>query len=158
MTDDKAIEQALLFSASSKLPIPELYANVRARKKGVVQLLDPRAVISREHALGAYINARQAFAERTNIAKTPAMEMLLFAAMTKQISDAIRITGAKSSGDFVLFCSDRAAYSGIAQLFSTHSEFRPPKAHSAAAAKRFSMKDCATASILQGMAMSRLGD
>lgn len=72
----------------------------------VAQVFDPEMVINRTHLLGAYLNAINSFDSGNNAAKNVGMEMLLFAAMTRQISDAIKLVGAKSSKDFILFACD----------------------------------------------------
>ena len=147
---------ALVMRASSSLPIDRLYLKVRTLKGGVVQLIDPKAVVSREHVLGAYLDAKRAFAGHTNIANSMAVEMLLFTAMTKQISDAIKAAGAKSGSDFVLFCSSNAAYLKVKPFLSSHAEFRPSRASALAAVKRLGIRDTSTEAVLQGMALSRL--
>ncbi len=156
MLSSTAAKAAVIVIASSRVPIQELHCRAQQRGKSVVQLFDPKTIISREHILGAYMDAQLAFDERRNIAKSVAMEMLLFAAMTRQISDAIRVAGAKSSSDFVLFCSDQQAYTKISQLLERSSEFKPNGSHSAAAAKRLGLKTARTEAVLQGMALSRL--
>ena len=121
----------------------------------VAQIFDPKRVISRTHLIGAYLNALYSFSERRNIAKNASTEMLLFAAMTRKITDAITLIGAKSSSDFILFCSDLAVSKKVAGLLSPSREFRPAKPRSSSASHFIGIENDDEA-VLQRMALSRL--
>ena len=66
-----------------------------ARTFGEIQLLDARLVCGRDHLLAAYEHAERAMREGTNVAKTLAVEFVLYAAGERQISDAIRKVGVR---------------------------------------------------------------
>ncbi|MCL4411710.1 hypothetical protein M1329_02150 [Candidatus Marsarchaeota archaeon] len=159
--DDKQLSEAagkaVIIEASSKLGIAELHTalSANAAKHGVAQIFDPGRVISRTHIAGAYLNALYALSERRNIAKNAATEMLLFAAMTRKISDAIELVGAKKSSDFILFCSDRNMLKEVSDLISSSKEFRPGKSSSGLASRALDVENDDVA-VLQKMALSRL--
>ncbi|MEM0149451.1 MAG: KEOPS complex subunit Cgi121 [Candidatus Micrarchaeaceae archaeon] len=94
------------------------------RNGTVVQAFDSSAIINKEHLLFAYANASIAKAEKRNRASSAALEMLCFAALTMQISDAIRICGAKEGSKMVIFSNSRAAYKKIEGMLSSVGEFR----------------------------------
>lgn len=130
--------------------------------KGTVQLLEPSMVISRKHLLGAYLNARLSFKEHTNIAKSMAMEMLLFASMRKQIKDAIPVIGAKDPQNFVAFADNTKSFNHIATLLTDIREFKPATTESIKTAKNYSIdarnaKELDTL-VLQKMAVARISD
>jgi len=64
-----------------------------ARTLDEIQLLDARRVCGCDHLLAAYEHAQRAMREGTNLAKTLAVEFVLYAAGERQISDAIRKVG-----------------------------------------------------------------
>ena len=110
-----------------------------AKKSGgrgeVVQLFDPDAIIGRGHILYAYLNSLLAFREGSNRSKSVGLEMLLFAAMTRQISEAIKRVGAKTKDDVLLFAT-RSSYTYVKKYTRREEEFRPTKRHRAEAAAR----------------------
>jgi tRNA threonylcarbamoyladenosine modification (KEOPS) complex Cgi121 subunit len=144
--------------ASSKAGIDELLRFVEEANKGktVFQLFDYGNVINDNHLHAAYLNTLLSFHDGTNIASKSYIEMLLFVAMTKQISEAITIAGIKSPKSFVVFSNSRDAlhrFGRIAKL----ARFGATRLHARKAAKRFGI---GTGSINQGilmrMAVSRL--
>lgn len=149
--------------ASSKKDIDELLDMVRSSndRKSVVQIFDSRRIAGRMHLIGAYANALIAFNNKTNRTKSKAMEMLLFAAMTDQIEDAIAFAGAKSSSDFVVFANRKGALSKL-RAIELDKDFNPTiqslrKAAEAAGIKAGrKRKHEIEAMVLQKMAVSRL--
>ncbi len=153
----EAARMVVILKASSHLDITELHAAIQAKvgAHDVAQIFDPKRVISRTHLIGAYLNALYSFSERRNIAKNASTEMLLFAAMTRKITDAITLIGAKSSSDFILFCSDLAVSKKMAGLLTSSKEFRPAKPRSSSASHFIGIENDDEA-VLQRMALSRL--
>jgi tRNA threonylcarbamoyladenosine modification (KEOPS) complex Cgi121 subunit len=156
-------EKFLIKVASSRATIEELLleiAKINRDKEAVVQIFDPGRVINRTHLAGAYINAVEAFKGKTNISKSRGLEMLLFASMTNQINDAIKLVGAKDSKEFVLFANNSAAFGRVSHLLKSSKEFTRSKRGQLEAAARFGIyaKGDLDKFILQKMAISRLGD
>lgn len=151
---------AIVKSARAKCSIDELLG--RAARSGggnhFVQLFDADSIIDTTHVLAAYVNAVGTFYEHTNIAKTCAMEMMLFAAMTTQISDAIMMVGAKDRDRLVVFATDNTALGSISGLMFNMRDFAPTEGHAKAAAMKFGIiaKGGRDALIMQEMALSRL--
>jgi tRNA threonylcarbamoyladenosine modification (KEOPS) complex Cgi121 subunit len=129
-------------------------------KNAVIQIFDSKRIANRVHLAGAYANALITFKNHTNRTRSVAMEMLLFAAMTDQIGDAIDMVGAKSSSDFVLFADKKAAFAKVKPVLKIKSEFEASPAHTKSVAAAFGIKGSKTelinAKILQKMALSRL--
>ncbi|MGC8478859.1 MAG: KEOPS complex subunit Cgi121 [Candidatus Micrarchaeia archaeon] len=149
-------EKAIVARANSNLKINELAAAKKDFGKGeFVQFFDPSAIISKTHILGAYISALNSFKEKMNIAKSLPMEMLLFVAMTDQISNAIKMAGAKSSKDFVLFATSKVALDISSHSISIFGELED---FNAKAAVRYGLrkeKD-AVFEVLNAMTLSRI--
>jgi len=146
--------------ASSKIGIKELLVKMRERSGSshVVQLFDPKMIINRTHLVSAYLNALLAFSSKSNISNSVAVEMVLYAALTRQINEAISAVGAKSEKDFIVFAESKAAYSKISGLISNDSDFAPSPAHMRSAAKALNMKvRLDDLSIMQEIAIARLG-
>ena len=122
MADDKY----LILVAGSKLGINELLDKI-SEKDGVVQLFDERSIACREHLDFSYLNAVKIRQRGGSRSKSLAMEMMLCAAMTSQIGDAIKKTGAKPGGPFIVFSDSRKAYSKISQYLVKPVEFKPGK-------------------------------
>ena len=146
--------------ARPKTGVAELFEQIRKANKAkdvVVQAFDYNSVINRAHLLGAYINTVMAFNSHSNKAKSPAMEMLLFAAMTDQIGTAIETIGARDT-KLILFSNSRKNLDGMEYLLKDIGDFKPTAQHTRTALKKFGIKDAknADALMLQKMAMSRL--
>ncbi len=60
-----------------------------------VQFFDAELIASQDHLYFAVVNALQAFQNKTNISKTPAMETMLYASAQRQIQKAIQLCGIK---------------------------------------------------------------
>ncbi len=58
-----------------------------------IQFFDADLVASKEHLYFAALNALQAFQNKTNISKSPAMETILYASAQRQIQKAIQHSG-----------------------------------------------------------------
>lgn len=61
--------------------------------EGAVQLLDARYVVGRDHLVSAAEHAERAMREGTNVAKSLAVEFVLYASGERQIADALRKMG-----------------------------------------------------------------
>ena len=90
-----------------------------------VQFFDPNAIISEMHVIGSYINALSAVGGGSNIAKSVAVEMLLFAALTRQIGPAIEKVGAKSEKNLLVFAESNTALKPLKKYFATTKKFSP---------------------------------
>jgi KEOPS complex subunit Cgi121 len=63
------------------------------RERGEVQLLDARLVCGRDHLVTAVEHAERAMREGTNVAKSLAVEFVLYASGERQINEAIAKMG-----------------------------------------------------------------
>lgn len=148
--------------ASSAEPLDILLKQLHGSnaRNGTVQIFDPAAIINATHLNGAYYNALESFKEKTNVSKSVSMEMLLFAGMTDQISDAIKIAGAKSAKKFVVFASTLAAYNRIKPRIKNVKAFAPTAAQQLKTAKRYGITQAKELDhfVLQRMTLSRLND
>lgn len=115
MIRDVDTKKLFVVRGSSGLKLKMLLELVEAEGRAghVVQVFDPAAVISANHLFAAYLNAETAFKNKSNISDRIGMEMLLFAAMTRQAREAIERAGAKSSRSFILFSDSRKALDNI---------------------------------------------
>ncbi len=148
--------------AASGEPLDILLLKIGKMNSGrsTIQVFDPSSIINKMHLIGAYMNAVEAFKNKSNISKSLGLEMMLFAAMTRQISDAIKIVGAKNSREFVLFASSAATYNKVKPLIKSGKDFKPSKSSEAKTAKKFgiSLESDLDQFILQKIAVSRLAD
>jgi tRNA threonylcarbamoyladenosine modification (KEOPS) complex Cgi121 subunit len=149
-------------SCSSRIAPAELIEKLKKYRGRnlAVQLFDYGSTINRTHILGAYLNAILAFKNNKNISNSISMEMLLFASMTRQISEAIGKIGIRSNDSFVFFSNSRPAYADFKKLLEKDCEFKTTKSHEAAAAKKFGIATDTDYSkaVLQEMAVTRLED
>jgi tRNA threonylcarbamoyladenosine modification (KEOPS) complex Cgi121 subunit len=65
------------------------------REKVDLQFFDASLIATHEHLYFAVLNALQAFRNKTNISKSPAMETMLYASAQRQIQKAIQRCGIK---------------------------------------------------------------
>jgi tRNA threonylcarbamoyladenosine modification (KEOPS) complex Cgi121 subunit len=73
-----------------------LKANRKEIKQTVeMQFFDAELIASQQHLYFAALNALQAFQNKTNISKSPAMETMLYASAQRQIQRAIQQCGIK---------------------------------------------------------------
>jgi tRNA threonylcarbamoyladenosine modification (KEOPS) complex Cgi121 subunit len=110
--------------ATSKLGVDELLDKVSG-SGGVIQLFDEEAIACREHLEFAYLNAVKSHERGESRTKSLSIEMLLCAAMTSQIGDAIKKVGARSGRPFIVFSDDGKAYAKIASYLVKPAEFDP---------------------------------
>ena len=132
-------------------------SSINRAKGAVVQGFDYGSVVDRMHLVGAYLNALSAFKNHTNKTESLPMEMLLFAAMTDQITAAIDRVGIKK-GKLVIFASRKGDFDKIRPLLKDVRDFRPTRQHMTEAARKFGITntDNADMLLLQKMAVSRL--
>ena len=127
-------------------------------KGHVIQLFDADAVIDELHLNAAYENALRTFDEGTNISRNVAVEMLLFAAFTTQIGEAVKLAGFRD-GSGVLFSAGRNGAKLLGKLVVPDGELEPGQNHEAI--KRYGMEKVSPEKIdleiLTKMAESRLG-
>jgi tRNA threonylcarbamoyladenosine modification (KEOPS) complex Cgi121 subunit len=73
-----------------------LKTNRKQTKQNIdIQFFDAELIATQEHLYFAVLNALQAFKNKTNLSKSPAMETLLFASTEDQIQKAIERCGIK---------------------------------------------------------------
>ena len=127
-------------------------------KGNAVQLFNADAVIDELHLNAAYENAMRAFEEGTNIARNVAVEMLLFAAFTTQIGEAVKLAGF-GGGSAVLFSADGNGAKLLDKLVAPEGELGTKP--NPAAIRRYGMEEISPEKIdleiLTRMAESRLG-
>ncbi|RLE49958.1 MAG: hypothetical protein DRJ31_03080 [Candidatus Methanomethylicota archaeon] len=82
----------------------ELLDRLKRHEHGVViQAFNPELIATHQHLLSAFIHALKAFKETRNISKNLSMEMVLYAAFTSQIKQAIELIGIKQGARDVVF-------------------------------------------------------
>ena len=73
-----------------------LKANRKQTSQNVdIQFFDAELIATQEHLYFAVLNALQAFKNKTNLSKSPAMETMLYASAQRQIQKAIERCGIK---------------------------------------------------------------
>ncbi len=129
-------------------------------KDTVVQVFDRRAVISRMHLIGAYLDAIHAFEEKRSLANDIAMEMLLFASMDRQIGKAIAVIGAKPGKEFVVFANSKEAFSRLSKTVGNGDGFEPSQQEQRKTARKYGItqKEDLDKFVLQRMAIARIED
>jgi len=75
---------------------------ISERRKAVIQAFDPDMVLSENHLIFSAHHAFKAFAEKRAIAKKLESELLLWAAGTRRIGEAVEKVGVKDPGRVVL--------------------------------------------------------
>lgn len=74
-----------------------LKASRKQTKQNVdTQFFDAELIATDEHLYFAVLNAMQAFKNKTNLSKSPAMETILYASAQRQIQKAVELCGIKS--------------------------------------------------------------
>lgn len=157
------------FSASALL-LREVSLNVgldsflaamrRAYTRGeIVQAFNPSSIVNRNHVLGACLNALISFREHTNVSRSVGTELLLFAAMTKQIGDAIKIVGARDKNHVLLLASKRG-YVHMKRYIAGEKEFEVSRMHEIRAARLLGIRgfEDIDLAVLNRMSAVRLGD
>jgi len=82
----------------------EALAGLRRKEGCFAQAFDPRAIVSERHLLVAYENAKRAFGEKRNVARTIEAEVLARAGGTRKIGEAIERVGARDARDVLVLC------------------------------------------------------
>ena len=95
----------VLRCASAAKDMPELV--MEAARLGDVLLLSPKIVRTEKELEAAFYFAKQAFAEKENVADSVAKEALLFLACETNFSSAVRKVGAASPDDFVIVSEEK---------------------------------------------------
>lgn len=73
-----------------------LKANRKQTRQNIdIQFFDANLIATQEHLYFAVLNALQAFKNKTNLSKSPAMETILYASAQRQIQKAIERCGIK---------------------------------------------------------------
>jgi KEOPS complex subunit Cgi121 len=79
------------------IPFLKAEAFLKASRKKAqnvdIQFFDADLIATQEHLYFAALNALQAFADKTNLSKSPAMETMLYASAQRQIQKAIEHSG-----------------------------------------------------------------
>ena len=84
--------QGIAFDAAEAF----LKANRKQTQQNVdIQFFDAQLIATQEHLYFATLNALQAFKNKTNLSKSPAMETILYASAQRQIQRAIERCGIK---------------------------------------------------------------
>ncbi len=156
---DLNASNSVIKAAASGASVEEVlgFVELENSKKRLFQVFGYDSVMGEAHLKAAYVNTLLAFDDKSNIAKERHIEMLLFAAMTRQIGDAIRVCGIKSTRGFVAF-SDNAEsmrrFGKIAKL----ARFAGTREHAMEAARRLGFRGRIPDEheILARMAQSRL--
>ena len=142
---------------ASKEKLFERLSKLQARGNAL-QLFDIDAVIDPLHLDAAYENALRTFEEGTNIARSIAVEMILFTAFTTQIGEAVRLAGFKKDRA-ILFSADGKGAKLLGRLVVPEAELEPEP--NPVAIKRYGMARISPEKIdleiLTRMAESRLG-
>ena len=148
-------------SARPDLGVDKLLGLAKSRRDhGTVQLFNENGIINRIHLEGAYANAVLAFKEGTNRAREIPMEMMLYAAMTDQIGDALDICGAAEGSRIIVFADSIAAFNRLKVSLGSVKEWKPDKMHITEVSKRYGIKPGkgSDEELLERMALSRLRD
>ena len=80
---------------SKKVDLESLTGILREKRGSVVQVFNADLIAGWEHLFFAALNALKAFESKRNISKSLAMEILLYASMQRQISNALKLIGVK---------------------------------------------------------------
>ncbi len=137
--------------ASSKLDVDRLLDKLP--RSGCIQLFDEGSIACREHLEFAYLNAVKIHERGESRSKSLAMEMLLCAAMTSQIGDAVKRFGAKSGKPFVVFSDSKKDYSQIAEYLIRPIEFNIEKKEKEARVRRLGIASGKVEDLIQEIAL-----
>lgn len=118
-----------------------------------VQLFDERAIACREHLEFSYLNAVRIHERGEARTKSVAMEMLLCAAMTSQIGDAIKKSGARSGRPFIVFSDSKEAYDKISDYLVRPVEFNLEKKEKEARVRRLGIPSGKVEDLIQEIAL-----
>ena len=132
-------------------------------KLGKFQVMDARCVLGEEHVRFACFEALRSFKSGQNVTSSLPMEMLVKAACTTQISEAIARIGVKGGCREVVLVAveaDDEAVSKAVALLGGRISSRPLKASRAKRArikKLFSLSEPVEKALLEGIALSSVG-
>ena len=100
-----------------------LKANRKENRENLdVQFFDAQLIATKEHLYFAALNALQAFQNKTNVSKSPAMETMLYASAQRQIQKAIERCGIKpetTSMAIIIIGEDPTRLKTMLQAIST---------------------------------------
>lgn len=136
---NKSNPHTIIKQASSNLEIEDMLSKLKEinTKTKFIQLFDTNSIINKEHLLCSYINAVTSFKEKQNSSKILSIEMLLFAAMTRQINLAISLAGGKNKSNFILFSNDAKKYNKFKKYLNKEIDFNPSLLHMEKSAKKY---------------------
>ncbi|MGI0100247.1 MAG: KEOPS complex subunit Cgi121 [Candidatus Micrarchaeaceae archaeon] len=105
----KGLGSIAIKNASCSISPEELAGLIRRKNRNgiVVQAFDKGRIICSVHLAGAYADALASFKSGTNKSERIEIEMLMFAAFTDRITQAISNVGVKSCSGFVLFSNGK---------------------------------------------------
>lgn len=149
-----AESKQLILVSSSKLSVNDLLDKIP--KEACVQLFEAKAIACREHLEFAYLNALKLLERKEAKSKSLSMELLLCAAMTSQIGDAIKLVGAKSNKRFVVFADNKRAFEHLSQYLEGTAEFKPSKGETEARIKRLGIKSGTVQDLIQEIALKSM--
>lgn len=147
-----AINRPILLVSSPRIPIEELLDRASSAG-GVIQFFDEEVIACREHLDFAYLNAVKIHERKESRTKSLSMEMLLCAAMTSQIGDAIKKVGVKSARPFVVFAESKKAYAKMLPHLINPVEFSPGKKEIGVRIKRLGIASGTVEDLIQEIAL-----
>ncbi|MDE1865379.1 MAG: hypothetical protein KGH94_01930 [Candidatus Micrarchaeota archaeon] len=137
--------------ASSKLGLEELLDKIP--EKLCVQLFSEEKIACKEQLEFGYLNALKLHERGESRSKSLSMELLLCAAMTSQIGDAIKILGAKSNRGFVVFAENKRAYGSISKYLYRVSDFTLEKKEKERRVRRLGIASGKVEDLIQEIAL-----
>ncbi len=144
----------VMMVATSKLSVNKLLDMIPA--KACVQLFDEAEIACREQLIFAYINAVKIHERKEARSKSLAMEMLLCAARTSQIGDAIKKVGAKDGKPFIVFADSKKEYDRISGYLIKPADFNPTKKDVEARLRRIGIKTGKVDDLIQEIALGSM--
>ena len=149
----------VIVEASLSVPLAKLFEEIKKLngRSSVLQVFDADSIVSKEHLLCAYINSCRTFEEKTNIASTLGLEMLLFAAMSRQITESLKRVGAVDGKRVVVFTNNPKGLDRISGYLGGVRDFSPTRRTSLIAAKRLGIRGTDSKSVISAVALSRIG-
>jgi tRNA threonylcarbamoyladenosine modification (KEOPS) complex Cgi121 subunit len=121
-----------------------------------LQLFSADSIMSREHLAWAYANALNVVMEKSEIASTLSLEVLLFAAMSKQIDESISKVGAIEGKDIVAFAENKKIFGLISKYLKDIKEFCPAGSDSDSAAHKLGLAKYDVGLMKSAMTLSRI--
>jgi tRNA threonylcarbamoyladenosine modification (KEOPS) complex Cgi121 subunit len=91
---------------SFKLPIEELFQELKKINDVNFQLINLNLIAGKEHLYFSILNALHGFKIRKNFSRSLGIEVILYASTQRQIKSAIEIMGAKANQPVVLVAVD----------------------------------------------------